>query len=216
MLRWANSNYIKAKHEPYKVTVEDASKVLVYFDELLDEVGILSVDDRGKLAWRQTWGNRIKYWSVHNRDAPESKVLRKLFPLLEVVERLIHYKGINYEHKTQLMLAENYVFSTIDLVKDDVRRPQSLVDDAAVLALTLYWLLHQPSFDISILRSCWHRDTNVEDEVEQLYKFIVDNRGKLFPDTPGQFGRHLVWAPISRIATDGPEALWQNYWAEAY
>ncbi|MCY3977629.1 MAG: hypothetical protein OXG23_05985, partial [Chloroflexi bacterium] len=154
-LDWANRNYIKAKHEPYKVTVEDTSKLLRLFDELLDEVGILSAEERGKLAWRRTWGDRISFWSVHKRGSPETVLLQELFPLLELVERLIHEKGIGYEHKVQLMLVENYVFSTIDLVKDDMHQPLSLVDDAAVLALTLYWLHRQCTFDNAILRDCW-------------------------------------------------------------
>lgn len=215
-LHEANRVYVKAKHEPFKVTVEDAREVLVYFDMLLDEVGILTVEDRGKLEWRRTWGERIRFWTVQDRDSAETLLLLNLLPLLDTIERLIRDQRVGYEHKTRLMLAENYVYSTIDLVKEDERKPHSLVDDAAVLALTLYWLLRQPTFDNSILHACWQRDTHVEDEVEHLYKFIVDNRAKLFPDTPGQFGRHLIWEPISRIATDGPEALWQNYWKEAY
>lgn len=215
-LRQANETYVKAKHEPYKVKVEDAYKVIVIFDELLDEVGVLSAEERGKLAWRKTWGDRINHWVVQNRASPETVLLRELFPLLDVVERLIHDEDIGYAHKTQLMLAENYVFSTIDLVKDDIRRPQSMVDDAAVLALTLHWLVGQPAFDNSLMQACWQRDTKVEVELEELHQFILKNNAKLFPDSPGQFGKHLVWEPIKRIATEGPEALWQNYWKEAY
>ena len=215
-LRHANDTYVKAKHEPYKITVEDASKVLVFFDELLDEVGVLSAEERGKLAWRKAWGDRINHWVVQNRASPETVLLRELFPLLGVIERLIHDSDVGYEYKTQLMLAENYVYSTIDLVKDDQQRPHSLVDDSAVLALTLYWLLRQPSFDSSIMQASWQRDTSVEDEIDRLYRFIFDNHDKLFLDTPGQFGKNLVWAAIRRIADIGPEALWQNYWKEAY
>ena len=215
-LRQANDTYVKAKHEPYKITVEDASKVIVFFDELLDEVGVLSAEERGKLAWRKAWGDRINHWVVQNRTSPETVLLRELFPLLEVVERLIHDRDVGYEYKTQLMLAENYVYSTIDLVKDDQQRPHSLVDDAAVLALTLYWLLRQKNFDKSILQACWQQDTGAVEEIERLYKFIVDNHDKLFLDEPGHFGSNLVWAAIRRIADIGPEALWQNYWAEVY
>ena len=215
-LRQANDTYVKAKHEPYKITVEDASKIIVFFDELLDEVGVLSAEERGKLAWRKAWGDRINHWVVQNRASPETVLLRQLFPLLEVVERLIHDRDVGYEYKTQLMLAENYVYSTIDLVKDDQQRPHSLVDDAAVLALTLYWLLRQKNFDKSILQACWQQDTGAGEEIEQLTKFICENHNKLFPDSPHHFGTHLVWEPIRRIADVGPEALWQNYWKEAY
>ena len=114
------------------------------------------------------------------------------------------------------MLAENYVYSTIDLVKDDHRRPQSLVDDAAVLTLTLHWLLRQPCFQKEIIQACWQRDSNIETVLDRLYQLVSAHHDELFRDAPGQPGRNLVWTPIKRIADIGPEALWQNYWKEAY
>ena len=215
-IRNVTREWNRCKHDTHEALPETAREIVNYLNELLDEVGIRSTKHRGKMAWRKTWGDRIKYWTVHNRESPETELLLLLFPLLEVVERLISDKRVGYEHKTRLMLAENYVFSTIDLVEEDNRRPHSLVDDAAVLALTLYWLQRQPSFDKSILQACWQRETIIEVDLERLYKFISDNQDKLFLDVPGQFGSNLVWAAISRIADIGPEALWQNYWKEAY
>lgn len=206
----------RCKHDVHEALPRTAREIVDYLNELLDEVGIRSTKDRGKLAWRQTWGDRINYWTVQNRASPETELLLMLFPLLEVVERLISDKRVGYEHKTRLMLAENYVFSTKDLVAEDVRQPRSLVDDAAVLSLTLYWLLRQPTFDNSLLHENWQRDTNARDEIVGLYKYITENHGELFRDSPGQFGVNLAWAAIRRISDMGPEALWQNYWAEAY
>lgn len=211
-----NKEYNRCKHDTHVALPETAREVVVYLNELLDEVGIRSTNHIGKMAWRHTWGDRINYWTVQNRESPETKLLLKLFPLLGLVERLISDKRVGYEHKTRLMLAENYVFSTIDLVKEDNRRPYSLVDDVAVLSFTLYWLLRQPTFDKTILQAFWQQDTSVEAEVEYLYKFIHENHDMLFLDSPGQFGSNLVWAAIKRITDVGPEALWQNYWAEAY
>ena len=215
-IRNVTQEWNRCKHDVHEALPETAREIVDYLNELLDEVGIHSAEHRGKLAWRQTWGDRINYWTVQFRESPETELLLKLFPLLELVERLISHKRVGYEHKTRLMLAENYVFSTVDLVKEDHRRPHSLVDDAAVLTLTLHWILRQSTFDSSILQSCWQQETSAEDEVERLYKFIFDNHDKLFLDERGQFGRSLVWAAIRRIADIGPEALWQNYWAEAY
>ena len=215
-IRKVTKEWNKCKHDIHEALPETAREIVDYLNQLLDEVGIRSASHSDKLAWRQTWGDRINYWTVQNRESPETELLRKLFPLLEVVERLVSDKRVAYEHKTRLMLAENYVFSTIDLVKEDIRRPHSLVDDAAVLTLTLYWLLRQPTFDKSILQACWQLDTSAEDEVERLCKFTFENHDKLFPDAPGQIGSDLVWAAIERIADIGPEALWQNYWKEAY
>ena len=206
----------KCKHDIHEALPMTAHEVVLYLNKLLDSVGIHSDRDKGKIAWRQTWQERIKYWSVQNREAPEIELLMELFPLLDVLERLISDKRIKYEHKTQLMLAENYVFSTIDLVKEDKERPHSLVDDAAVLALTLHWLQRQPTLDKSILSDCWDRSTSADDEIERLRDYIFSNHDKLFLESPGQFGGNLVWAAIRRVSDIGPEALWQNYFKEAY
>ncbi len=216
-IRKVLNEWNRCKHDEHEALPETAREIVAYLNELLDEVGIRSTKNRGRMAWRQTWGDRINYWTVQNRVSPETKLLIKLFPLLEVVERLISDKRVGYEYKTRLMLAENYVFSTKDLVAEDVRHPRSLVDDAAVLSLTLYWLLHQPKFEDSLLHENWQRgDTNAKDEIVGLYKYIIENHGKLFRDSPGQFDGNLTWAAIRRISDIGPEALWQNYWAEAY
>ena len=206
----------RCKHDIHKALPETAREVVSYFNELLDEVGVLSTIHRGKMTWRRTWRDQIRFWAVQNREAPETKLLLKVFPLLGVVEQLISDKRVGYEHKTRLMLAENYVFSTIDLVKEDSRRPHSLVDDAAVLALTLHWLLRQPEFDKSILQDCAQLGPDVVDEIDRLHKYIFHNHDKLFLDARGKFGSNSVWAAIKRIADTGPEALWQNYWTEAY
>ena len=206
----------KCKHDIYKALPETASEVVNYLNELLDEVGVRSSVHRGKMTWRRTWREQIEYWAVQNSESPETKLLLKLFPLLGVVEQLIGDKRVAYEHKTRLMLAENYVFSTIDLVKEDNRRPHSLVDDAAVLTLTLHWLLRQPTFDKLILQDCRQLGASVVDEVGHLRRYICENHDNLFLDAPGKFGRNSVWAAIKRISDIGPEALWQNYWTEAY
>ena len=206
----------RCKHDTHKAHPDTAREVVEYLNELLDEVGLRSSVHRGKMTWRRTWRNQINYWAVQNRESPETNLLLKVFPLLEVVEQLISDKRVAYEHKTRLMLAENYVFSTVDLVKEDSRRPHSLVDDAAVLALTLHWLLQQPAFDKTILQDCSQLGATPEGEVARLHAYIFENHDKLFLDAPGKFGSNSVWAAIRRISDTGPEALWQNYWTEAY
>ena len=215
-IRDVNKLWNKCKHDIYEVTPDSALSVVSYFDELLDEVGILSVEERGKLVWRQTWGKQISLWTVQNRNTPETILLTKLFPLLEVVGNLIKDERVEFEYKSRLIVAENYVYSTLDWVKEDTDRPHSLIDDAAVLTLTLYWLLRKPCFDKAFADFYWQGETRLEEEIERLYDIILRNHAKLFPDSPGQVGRYLVWTPLSRVATEGPEALWQNYWKEAY
>ena len=215
-LRKVNKEWNRCKHGIHEALPDTAREIVVYLNELLDEIGISSSRHSGKINWRKSWGDRINYWTVQNRGKPETVLLLSLLPMLGVVERLISDKRVGYEHKTRLMVAENYVFSTVDLVKEDNRQPKSLVDDAAVLVLTLHWLLHKAELDKEILQDCWQQEKSAVNEIERLYKFIFENHVKLFPDSPSQIGKYLVWAAIRRIADVGPEALWQNYWKEVY
>ena len=92
----------------------------------------------------------------------------------------------------------------------------ALVDDGAVIALSLYWLLHQTEFDSAILYSLWPAGQAISDEIDGLKQIIWNKQADLFPDSRGQIGHELVWKIIERIAVEGPEALWQNYWKEQY
>ena len=116
------------------------------------------------------------------------------------------------------MVTANYVFSSIDLMPEDSdkRDVSGLVDDGAVLALTFCWLLRQDEFDKAILYSHWPGGDTIINETDRLRQYIADEQEALFPKSRRQIGFKLVWKAIERIADDGPEALWQNYWKEQH
>ena len=90
------------------------------------------------------------------------------------------------------------------------------MDDAAVIALTLYWLLNDEQFDNAIAYGHWPGGESILNEADQLRQLIFREQAQLFPDSASQIGSQLVWGVIKRIAEQGPETLWQNYWKEQY
>ena len=166
--------------------------------------------------WLSEWEFEIKRWYVQNRASIQARILQNLAKLLAVVVSMIHDKQVTYQCKTQLMIAANYVFSSVDLMPEDKLDVRGLVDDAAVLALTLYWLLRHRDMDADLIRRHWQGDSDIVSEIDSLERYIRENSEKLFTTSHRQFGSNLVWATIRKVAIDGPEALWQNYWKDSY
>ena len=223
-LRRANAEWVKCKHRPYQVARDKALMITNYLNAYLEEtrhplgVGDTQLRTVGEFSrrWLEEWEIAIGRWFVQNRAAPQGEILQPLTKLLALVVSLIVDARVGIAHKTRLMVAANYVFSSVDLMPEDDLDVSGLVDDGAVLVLTLYWLLHHSGFEADIVRSNWPVDNDIISEIDRLEKYIQDNNEALFKGSGLRFGESLIWATIRRIATEGPEALWQNYWKEAY
>ena len=68
--------------------------------------------------------------------------------------------------KTHLMVAANYVVSSVDLMPEDDLDVRGLVDDAAVLVFTLSWLIEHRDLDQSHLVRHWRGDNDIIGEIE--------------------------------------------------
>ena len=225
-LSQANETWNKCKHDPYLATPETALATVELFSAYLNETGITADKSHrqqltiGQLSthWLGKWDAPLASWLRSNVDAPQSTVLMYLTPLLDLIIQLIDDKRVRYEHKTPLLVAANYVFSSIDLMPEQNLGGEisGLVDDGAVLALTLFWLMQQGDFDKAILFRHWAGGDSIVGEIQELKRHIWTQQSALFPDSRNQMGHDLVWKVIERIAIDGPEALWQNYWKEQY
>lgn len=225
-LKEVNKIWNKCKHDSYMASFEDANEIVYFLNEYFIETEInleenyrqcLTVGDISK-HWLGDWEKPLASWTVANLDAPQTEILLSLTPYLDLVIRLIDDKRIRFEHKTALMVAANYVFSSLDLFPEDTDKQDvhGLVDDGAVLALSLFWLLQQDQFDQAIISSNWTGGASIINEAKDLKQYIYDNQEILFPDSRNQFGYRLAWKVIKRISSEGPEALWQNYWQEQY
>ncbi len=223
-LKETNEIWNMCKHDPYLATPETASKTVSLLNHFLKETDIKhDVNNRQQLSvgdmsthWLEQWEQPLAKWVAGNRDAPQTAILMYLAPLLDLVIRLIDDNRVTFAHKTPLMVAANYVFSSIDLMPEnsDRREVSGLVDDGAVLVLTLYWLLRQDDFDKATLYSHWPGGDSIHSETNDLKQLIWNKQADLFPDSRSQLGYKLIWKVIERIAVDGPEALWRNYWQE--
>ncbi|MDE2748957.1 MAG: hypothetical protein OXI34_08340 [Chloroflexota bacterium] len=214
----------KAKHDHHRVPPPVAAAIVGYMNDALEEADIrtehgtteFSFIGLHNISWQQSWNKKINKWVLQNPDSPAADLLVYLPLLLGLIINLIGDSRVPFSQKSSLLVAANYVFSSEDLISESIHNVRGLVDDAAVLFLSLYWLCRDGNLDESIVQENWDNPTDIIGYISKQVKFIRDNHTKLFPDSPHQFGDKLVWATIRRIATDGPEALWQNYWKEAY
>ena len=221
----ANDIWVKCKHDFKQAEEKDASKVCRYFKDFLYEcrfpdnleapARVLTVDELG-IKWMDDWRSEIARW-LNDHDASVAvPLISQLTNLLELVLNLIGDDTVQAQYRTQLMVAANYVISTVDLMPEDKFEVHGLVDDSAVLVLALSWLLRQSGFTAEKLGAHWQGQGDIVDLLDELEQYILDNHSKLFARSHRQFGGILVWSTIRRVAKVGPEALWQNYWKEAY
>lgn len=221
-----NEIWNRCKHDPYLATRDNAMQTVELLTDCLVETQ-LSLDKNEHLQmtvgafsahWLRQWAEPLVRWVASNQNAPETRILLCLAPYLDLLIRLIDDDRLTYEFKTPLMVAVNYVFSTLDLIPEDQDKPHvnGLVDDGTVLALTLHWLTQNDQFNKQILFSHWPGGEGILEEIEELKRHIWEWQADLFPDAKRHFGSKLVWNVLQRIAVEGPEALWQNYWQEEY
>jgi len=218
--KWWN----KAKHDHLRIPTPVAFAIVGYMNDALEEADIQTVHGTTEfsfigihnISWQQSWNRKIDKWIRQHPNSPESDLLLYLPLLLGLVINLIGNKRVPYTQKSALFVAANYVFSTEDLISETVHNVRGLVDDAVVIVLSLYWLCKHGNLDEALVQECWDYPTDIIGYISKEEKYIRDNHAKLFRDAPDDFGDNLVWATIQRIATNGPEALWQNYWKEAY
>ena len=212
------------KHDPYLATHDTARDTVDLLSDFLAEAQIKPEENThlpfsvGQMSaqWLGNWETPLIQWLANNPESPKTDVLFYLVPLLDLFVRLIDDERVDYKHKSALMVATNYVFSSLDLMPEDREKLEvhSLVDDGAVLALSLYWLLQQDDFDDKLLASHWPGGASVRQEAVDLEKHLSENHEVLFPDSRRHIGSRLVWKVIERITEKGPEALWENYWRE--
>ena len=224
-LKHANDIWVACKHEFKQAEAKDAKKVCTYLKHFLEECHFPShanaparariIDEFGE-RWLDEWRAEIERWLEVNDAHVALPLMEYMTQLLELALKLIQDDKVLVRHRTQLMVAANYVISSVDLMPEDQFEVRGLVDDSAVLILTLSWLLRQVGFEAEALRSHWQGEKDVIIVVEQLEAHIRDKRDTLFAGLRADISGNLVWATLRRVATDGPEALWQNYWAEAY
>jgi len=226
-LNHANEIWRKCKHESKQAEEKDASKVCNYLKSFLEECNYRSradsptparernVDEFGE-RWLDEWREEIARW-LPDKSAHHGKLLIEALPnLLELALGLIGDHTIPARLRTQLMVAVDYVISTVDLMPEVGLEVRGLVDDSAVLVMTLDWLLRQKEFNVETLHAHWQGGYDIISKITVLETYIYENSDVLFKESRLPFKDNSIWSAIRGVAEIGPEALWQNYWKEAY
>lgn len=224
-LEHANEIWNVCKHESKNAEQKDARKVCGYLKDFLKECRYPShataparernIDEFGE-RWLDQWRAEIARWLKANDAHVGAPLMEFMTQLLELALNLIGDEKVSVRQRTQLMVAANYVISSVDLMPEHQLEVRGLVDDGVVMVLTLSWLLRLDGFEAGALRRHWKGAEDIVALVERLETHICKYRDALFAGSRSDMGKHLVWATLRRVGTDGPEALWQNYWKEAY
>ena len=149
--------------------------------------------------WQQKWGSVIKKWLQSPSGSLEAALVSLLLDQLMLLVGLIADRRIPREIKPQLSMALDYVLDPDDYISEELEGVHGLIDDAAVLALTLYWLSRRDDVDETILREHWTQASSPLETINALYLLLHSNHAALFSDR--------IWAAIAPIAENGPQAL---------
>jgi len=130
--------------------------------------------------WYQTWRSRIHIWLENNSDDLIADIVLFVPDMFMLTVRLIKDKRVPFLLKAQLLLSVAYVISPFDFIPEGISGVIGLVDDAGVLALTLYWVRNIIGIDPQILKDNWVGDNDLNDVIRDVHQRVNDNANKLF------------------------------------
>ena len=130
--------------------------------------------------WYQTWRSRIHNWLENNSDDLIADIVLFVPDMFMLTVRLIRDKRVPFLLKAQLLLSVAYVISPFDFIPEGISGVIGLVDDAGVLALTLYWVRNIVGIDPQILKDNWVGDNDLNDVIRDVHQRVNDNANKLF------------------------------------
>lgn len=130
--------------------------------------------------WYQTWRTRIHDWIKNNSDDLIADIVLFVPDMFMLTVHLIKDKRVPFLLKAQLLLSAAYVLSPFDLMPEGLTGVIGLVDDAGVLALTLYWIRNIINIDPKILKDNWVGENDLNEVIQEVHQHINDNANKLF------------------------------------
>lgn len=130
--------------------------------------------------WYQNWRDRIHSWVNKNSDSLIADIILFVPDMFMLTVRLIGDKRVPFLVKAQLILSAIYVMSPLDFIPEGLTNVIGLVDDASVLALTLYWVRNVINIDPQILKDNWVGENDLNDVIQDVHQRVNDNANKLF------------------------------------
>lgn len=137
-------------------------------------------------SWYHHWRNRIHTWVTNNSRTLIADIVLFVPDMLMLTVNLIKDKRVPLLVKAQLVLSAAYVISPVDFIPEGLTHVIGLVDDATVLALTLYWLQSIVNIDSQILKDNWVGESDPNAMINDTHKLINDNASTLFSSTTWQ------------------------------
>lgn len=188
-------------YQPSRNEAEFVCNHLALFLEETNRAPAVRQDHEWTKDWHKKWDDRIEKWLKQERNKEHrAQIVSELADQLRLVVDLIDDEDVPRKLKTQLMWAVIYVIEPDDLIPEGSMNVPTLTDDAAVLALTLYWLVKNDIIERETLNAHWHGKGDLIKVTKNLYRRIVKDH-TLFNDEQ--------WAVIGAIAEKGPRVLWQ-------
>ncbi len=138
--------------------------------------------------WYQNWRDRIHKWVKNNSDDLIADIVLFVPDMFMLTAKLITDKRVPFLVKAQLILSATYVMSPFDFIPEGLTNVIGLVDDASVLALTLFWLRNVINIDPQILKDNWVGENDLNDVIRDVHQRVNDNANKLFSGE--------IWAKI--------------------
>jgi len=135
---------------------------------------------RNAPSWYQNWRDRIHTWVEKNSDNLIADIVLFVPDMFMLTVKLITDKRVPFLVKAQLILSAAYVMSPLDFIPEGLTNVIGLVDDASVLALTLYWLRNVINIDPQILKDNWVGENDLNDVIRDVHQRVNDNANKLF------------------------------------
>lgn len=130
--------------------------------------------------WAHKWRNRIHDWIKNNSSSNIADIVLVVPDLLILITRLAFDNRVSPGIKARLLAATAYVVSPLDLIPEGLVGPVGLADDAGVLVLIGYWLVHIVKIDKEIVREHWPGDNDPIEVIDNLHKRISDNAETIF------------------------------------
>lgn len=135
--------------------------------------------------WFHKWRSRIHDWIKNNSSSNIADIVLVVPDLLILITRLARDNRVSAGIKFKLLTAAAYVISPLDLIPEGLVGPVGLADDAGVLALISYWLLHIVNIDKEIVHEHWPGDNDPIEVIDNLHKRITDNAETIFGGKTG-------------------------------
>ena len=204
----------RCAHENYQPTetearhVRDSLQLFVREAERMPTPGDrANVRDHWTAEWLRKWESLINAWLKERADSPHAKIIAPLVDQLMLVVGLVGDSRVSLENKAELSQAIVYVVEEEDVISEATEGVGGLIDDSAVIAMTLHWFMTNGEAHAGIVDDHWAGLGDPRDLVREQMELLERQHATWFADE--------AWRMIAQIAVDGPKSLHKSWAPES-